>query len=103
VVSLLGKSCSLFVRRGDGRIDDSEKSHFGVAAGCPVTFAKADFEPLKTNVGIGPITTGIVEGKGEIENDKGKVAATASGEMTLGQYTELGVNQGSAKGVFKIQ
>lgn len=73
------------------------------AAGCPVTFAKAEFEPLKTIVGIGPITTGIVEGKGEIENDKGKLAATASGEMTLGQYTELGVNQGSAKGVFKIQ
>jgi hypothetical protein len=72
-------------------------------AGCPFMFAIAEFAPLRTIVGIGAINTGIIEGKGEIETDKGKAAATASGEMTLGQYTENGVNKGAAKGVFKIE
>lgn len=73
------------------------------AAGCPFTFAVGRFKPLKIHVGLSSITVGLIEGKGEIEDDVGMFEAIAAGEMTLGQYTEEGVNQGSAKGVFKIK
>jgi len=71
-------------------------------AGCIYTFSNWLFEPMKVVVGKGPITVGIMEGKGTEDDDAGKFNATISGELTIGQYTEAGVNKGSAKGVFKI-
>lgn len=62
------------------------------------------FKPVQVIVGTGKITTGIIEGKGgTADTNLGNTGVSASGEMTLGQYTENGVNQGSAKGVFKIE
>lgn len=62
------------------------------------------FKPVQIIVGTGKINVGIIEGKGgTADSNQGAFAVSASGEMTLGQYTENGVNQGSAKGVFKIE
>jgi hypothetical protein len=71
-------------------------------AGCIYTFSNWTFEPMKVVVGKAGITVGIMEGKGGEEDDAGKFNASISGELTIGQYTEAGVNKGSAKGVFKI-
>lgn len=67
-----------------------------------LTFSNWLFEPMKVVVGNGLITVGIMEGKGTEEGDAGKLNATISGELTIGQYTEAGVNKGSAKSAFKI-
>ena len=82
--------------------DFSAKLELG-GIGCETIEIEFDFEPLKIIVGIGAINFGIIEGEGEAVEVSGvNYAVTASGEMTLGQYTEAGVNKGSAKGVFKI-
>jgi hypothetical protein len=66
------------------------------------TFSNWLFEPMKVVVGKAAITVGIMEGKGTNDDNAGKFNASISGELTIGQYTEAGVNKGSAKGVFKI-
>ena len=71
-------------------------------AGC-FTVGWDVFTPLKIFVGTGPITSGLLEGEGTVETDEGKGKLSLSGTVTIGQYTEEGVNKGSAKGVFKIE
>lgn len=72
-------------------------------AGCALTYSDFEFKPMSVTVGTGPINVGVTGGEGIVEDDTGTYEASASGEWTLGQYTEAGVNQGAAKGVFKIE
>lgn len=69
---------------------------------CPFTFVNVFIEPVSVIVGTGPVTVGVLEGEGLLEDDFGLLPVAINGEMTIGQYTEEGANKGSAKGVFRI-
>jgi hypothetical protein len=73
------------------------------AGGCNYSHTNFYFEPLTVTVGTGPINLGLLGGKGQAEFEMLKFEVSAAGEFTIGQYTEEGVNKGSAKGVFKIE